>query len=132
MLGTLVETTDERLPRTIPPITPGDSHHGSNILVRWEKVDEKLCSRDQRETLILNELGPYLDWPQAKYEYHAIDDSHQASVHDSTNYPKEKFLESRIYQSWKNRRTRGPGLLCATGEGASLLFLEQPYSSNRG
>ena len=116
------DIANERLPKTLP-VAPRDSYHGSSI--HWEKVDWRVCSRDQRETLILDKLGGYLDWPDAKYEYHVIDDPHQAYVHESADYPREMFLESKVYQSWKTRKTRGPGLLCAIGSGTSHLFLEQ-------
>ena len=121
------DIANERFPRTLPD-APLDSYPGSSIL--WEKVDGKICSRDQRETLILDKLGGYLDWPRAKYEYPAIDDRHQACVYDSAEYPRESFLESKVYKAWKTRKTRGPGLLCATGLGTSHLFLEQKSSSN--
>ena len=127
MLGMLFDITNERLPRTLP-VAPPDSYHESTK--HWEKVDWKVCSHDQRETLILDKLGPYLNWPGAKYEYHAIDDPHQTYVRDSADNPKEMFLESKVYQSWKTRKTRGPGLISATGLGASPPFLERPYPSN--
>ena len=122
MLGTLFEITDARLPRTLP-VAVVDSYHESSI--HWEKVDGKICSRGQRESLIIEKLGGYLDWPGAKYEYHVVDDTHQACVHNSADYPKEMFLESKVYQTWKNRKTRGPGLLYATGLGVSPLFFHK-------
>ena len=125
----LLDITNERLPRTLPA-APRDSYHGSSI--HWEKVHEEVYSSDQREILILEKLGGYLDWSRAKYEYPAIDDRHQAQVLDSADYPKEMFLESKVYQSWKTRKTRGPGLLCATGLGASPLMFEQPCPSDWG
>ena len=122
----LLDITNERLPRTLP-VAPRDSYHRSSI--HWEKVHGEVNSSDQRETLILDKLGEYFDWPDARYEYPEIDDRHQAYVHDSADYPKEMFLESQVYQSWKTRKIRGPGLLCATGLGASPPFLEQLYPS---
>ena len=128
MLGMVFDIANERLPRTLS-VAPLDSYHESSI--RWQQIDRKICSHDQQETLILDKLGEYLGWPRAKYEYPAIDDRHQAYVRDSADYPKEMFLESNVYQSWKTRKTRGPGLLCATGLGTSYLFLQQRSSASR-
>ena len=129
MVGIVFDIANERLPRTLP-VAPRYSYHGSSI--NWEKVHGEVYSHDQRETLILDKLGDYLDWPNARYEYPVIDDRHQAHVLDSADYPKEIFLESKVYQSWKTRKTRGPGLLCATGLGASPPMFEQLCPSNWG
>ena len=124
MLGMLFDIPNERLPRKLP-VAPHNAYSESSI--HWEKLHGEIYPRDQWETLIIDKLGEYLDWPDAKYEYHAIDDPHQAYVQDSADYPKEMFLESKVYQSWKTRKTRGPGLLCATGLGTFAPFLTQPY-----
>lgn len=126
MVGMVFDIANERLPRTLP-LAPPDSYHGSGI--HWEKVNGEVHSRDQRETLILEKLGRYLGWSGARYEYPVVDDRHQAYVYDSAEYPRESFLESKVYQSWKARKTRGPGLLCATGLGASPPFFEEQFPS---
>ena len=127
MIGIAFEITNEQLPRTLP-LAPCDPYHGSSI--QWEKVDGELYSRRQRETLILEKLGGYLDWPSVEYDYPVLDDRHQAYVYESIDYPRESFLESTVYQPWKTRKARGPGLLCAIGLGMSHLFRGQRISSN--
>ena len=124
MVGFVFDIANERLPRT-PSVAPHNAYPESSI--HWEKFTGEVCSRDQWETLILEKLGGYLDWSRAKYDYPAIDDRHQAEVYQSIDYPQESFLASKVYQSWKTRRTRGPGLLCAIGSGTSHLFLEQIF-----
>ena len=122
----LYEIVDERLPME-HAIGRSDSPS-----IHWEKVDHRYCSPDQRQAFILQKLGDYLDWPLATYEYPSVDNPHQHNVDCSSDYAKEMFLESKVYQAWKNRKIRGPGLLCATGAGLSTpppFFLEN-YSSN--
>ena len=126
MVGIVVDA-NERLPRT-RPVAPRDAYHGNSI--HWEKFHGEFYTRDLWETLILEKLGGYLDWSRAKYEYPAIDDRHQAYVYQSVDYPRESFLESEVYQSWKTRKTRGPGLLCAIGLGVSHLPFQHKFSPN--
>ena len=127
MIGIAFDILHERLPSTLP-LAPCDPYHESSI--HWEKVDGELYSRHQLETLILEKLADYLDWPSAEYAYPVLDDRHQAHVHRSIGFPRESFLESNAYQSWKTRKARGPGLLCAIGLGTSRLFLGQKVPSN--
>ena len=72
------------------------------------------------QDFILQHLGEFIGWHRARYEYPSYDDPHQDNIVRSAEYTKEPFLESNVYQAWKTRKTRGPGLLCATGEGKSL------------
>ena len=127
MFGTLYEIVNERLPRG-HPVAAREPDHAFNI--RWEKVDQKACSPNQLQTFILDKLGHYLGWPLAKYEYPVVDDPHQDYISRSADYPNEKFLESKVYQSWKARKTRGPSLLCATGLGVSPSLIEQQSPSS--
>lgn len=71
------------------------------------------------QAFILQHLGEFIDWHMAQYEYPSFDNPHQDNIVRSAEYMKEPFLESNVYQAWKTRKTRGPGLLCATGHGKS-------------
>ena len=121
MIGMLFEFVDERLPRDHPVEPPRDLDNVSSM--NWKKVDQTYCSYDQRQTFILKELGDLIGWDLATYEYPHFDDPHQYNVHHSADYAEEMFLKSEIYQAWKNRKTLGPGLLCATGSGLYACFL---------
>ena len=74
------------------------------------------------QAFILQHLGEFIDWHMAPYEYPSYDDPHQDNIVRSAEYTKEPFLESNEYQAWKTRKTRGPGLLCATGGGKPYEF----------
>ena len=67
----------------------------------------------------------------AEYEYPSFDDPHQENTARSVEYTKEPFLESDVYQAWKTRKTRGPGLLCATGLGKLLDLIICPQIKHR-
>ena len=125
----LYQIVDERLPRD-HSVVPHDSEpYGASI--PWEKVDQKHCSPDQQQAFILRELGIMIGWGMAVHEYPPCDVLHQYNVDRSADYTKEAFLESKVYQAWRNRKTRGPGLICATGSGESILFLCR-FSSESG
>ncbi len=117
----LFEIVDKRLPRDYPVEPLRDSSNASSM--HWKKVDQTYCSPDQRQSFILKELGDLIGWDLATYEYSSFDDTHQYYVHHSAGYADEMFLNSEIYQAWKNRKTRGPGLLCAIGSGMDSCFL---------
>lgn len=129
MIGTVFEIVNERLPRD-QHVGPRGSSYGSNRL--WEKVDQKHCSPDQMQAFILKHLGDFIGWSMAKYEYPSFDDRHQANIPRSAEYTSERFLESDVYQAWKTRKTRGPGLLCVTGQGklhSSVICLQIKHRS---
>ena len=118
------EIVNQRLPREKPV---GQSSSCLESRIHWEKIGEEICSPEQPHAIILRELGPFIGWPLATYDYPAVDDLHQFHVDRSANYVKEAFLESSVYQAWKNRKARGPGLLCATGSGMSTSLLKQIF-----
>ena len=122
----LFEVVDERLPKD-RPIQSYSSKR--DISMEWKKVDHRHCSLDQQQAFICQKLGDYLDWPQAVHEYAYYDDIHQFNIGRSAEYDREVFLESKVYQAWKTRKIRGPGLLCATGLGLSA-FLFKKSSAN--
>lgn len=121
MIGMLYQIVDERLPRDHPLVLRDSEPYGCSI--PWEKVDQKHCSPDLQQAFILRELGIVIGWGMAVHEYPPCDDPHQYNVDRSADYTKEAFLESKVYQAWRSRKTRGPGLICATGSGESVLFL---------
>lgn len=125
----LYQVVDERLPRDHPVVPRHSEYYGSSIL--WEKIDQKHCPPDQQQAFILRELGTMIGWGMVVYEYPPCDDTHQCNIDRSANYSKEAFLESKVYQAWKTRKTRGPGLVCAIGPGESALFLCRVSSESR-
>ena len=111
---------NQRLPR-VSLAGPRSSDNDPSI--HWKQFDQKYCAPDQRPAFILQRLGDFLGWKLAIYEYPQFDDPHQESVIRSADYTKEIFLDSEVYQAWKGRKTRGPGLLCAIGAGKSVPSL---------
>lgn len=116
MIGMVFDIVSNHPPRD-QYVRPPRLNHGPNRL--WEKVDQKSCPPDRMQAFILQHLGDFIGWRMAQYEYPSFDDTHQENILLSAEYSKEPFLESNVYQAWKTRKTRGPGLLCATGHGKS-------------
>ena len=108
MVGMLYEVVDQRLPRDLPV---GQSNSCLEASIHWKKIDEEYRSPELQHAIILRKLGPLIGWHLATYDYPAFDDFHQVLVDHSANYAKEAFLDSSVYQAWKNRKARGPGLL---------------------
>ena len=118
------EIVDERLPK-VPTVEYYDSKRVHDA--SWNKVDDGDCSPDERPAFILQRLGDLLGWHLAMYEYPAFDNTHQDNVHRSVHYTKEAFLETKVYQAWKTRKIRGPGLLCVTGPRMSTPSLKTMF-----
>ena len=114
----LFEVVNERLPRD-QPSGSYNSDHGFSI--HWKKHDQGDCSPDQLQAFIFQKVGEFIGWPLVLYDYPHFDDTHQYNIDRSADYTREVFLESNVYQAWKTRKTRGPGLLCATGSGVSTF-----------
>ena len=119
MVGMLFEVVDERLPRVHPSGSYNSKHVSS---IHWEKHNHRDYSPDQLQALIFQTVGEFIAWPLVLYEYPALDDTHQYNIHRSADYTREVFLESNVYQAWRTRKIRGPGLLCATGSGVSTFL----------
>ena len=123
------EILDERS-SNYQPAGPRHMSYLSGHYTTWEKVDQKHCSPDQVQTLILQRLGDYIGWRLAKYEYPSFDDPHQDNIARSAEYANEPFLETNVYQKWKTRKTRGPSLLYAIGHGKfceSVVCLQKKH-----
>lgn len=118
----IYEIVDERLPR-IHPIIARQCDPDCGLNIHWEKVDQENHSPDQRQAFILQKVGEFIGWGRVTYEYPVFDDPHRHNIESSAFYARELFLESKAYQAWKTRKTRGPGLFCVTGSGVSALFL---------
>lgn len=127
MIGMVFEILKER-PSNHQPLGPCYSNYAPDI--RWEKVDQKHCSPDQMQAFILQRLGDFMGWRMATYEYPSFDDPHQDNIARSAEYTSESFLESNVYQNWKTRKTRGPSLLCATGNGRFHDSFISPYKKH--
>ncbi|KAL8951744.1 MAG: hypothetical protein Q9222_002294 [Ikaeria aurantiellina] len=116
MIGMVFDIVKERLPIE-PSALACEPSFGSEGV--WEKVDAKHCPLNQTHDFIVQKLGDLIDRKDAIYTYPYYEDPHQSYLARSVDYPKESFLESPPYLAWKNRKPRGPALLCVSGAPAT-------------
>ena len=93
--------------------------HREKSIFTWQHLDKK-----EPLSYFLNNLGPYIGWSGAIYDFPAFEDSHNRYVEACVEHSCDFFLSSPAYVGWKNRKTPGPSLLTLTGSGGFSPILQ--------